>query len=121
MRSALEHADVVREYLAKECALGRVLGPFDLGCLPEIQVSRFGVIPKGSSGQWRLILDLSSPDGHSVNDGINSEISSLSYVTVDEAAKAILLKGSGALLAKVDIKSAYRIVLVHPEDIGMRW
>ena len=50
MRSALEHADVVREYLAKECAFGRVLGPFDPGCLPEIQVSRFGVIPKGTSG-----------------------------------------------------------------------
>ena len=124
MRSALEHADVVREYLAKECALGRVLGPFDPVCLPDIHVSRFGVIPKGTSGQWRLILDLLSPDGHSVNDGINSEICSLSYVTVDDAAKAILLEGSGALLAKVDIKSAYRIVPVHPEDrslLGMRW
>ena len=50
-----------------------------------------------------------------MNDGIDSEICSLSYVTVDEAAKAILLKGNGALLAKVDIKTAYRIVPVHPE------
>ena len=39
-----------------------------------------------------------------MNDGIDSEICSLLYVTVDEAAKAILLKGSGALLAKVDKK-----------------
>ena len=124
MRSALEHADVVREYLAKECALGRLLGPFDQGCLPKIQVSWFGVIPKGTSGQWRLILELCSPDGHSMSDGINSEICSLSYFTVDEAAKAILRKGSGALLAKVDIKIAYKIVPVHPEDrslLGMRW
>ena len=55
-----------------------------------------------------------------MNDGINSEICSLSYITVDDAAKVILLKGSGA---KMDIKSAYRIVPVHPEDrsfLGMR-
>lgn len=124
MRSALEHADVVRDYLAKECALGRVLGPFDPASLPQVHVSRFGVIPKGTSGQWRLILDLSSPEGHSVNDGIDSDICSLSYVTVDDAAKAILQMGSGGLLTKVDIKSAYRIVPVHPEDrslLGMRW
>ena len=32
--------------------------------------------------------------------------------------------GRGALLAKIDIKSAYRIVGVHPEDhllLGMLW
>ena len=47
MHSTLEHADMVRDYLAKECLLGRVLGPFDPASLPEVHVSRFGVIPKG--------------------------------------------------------------------------
>ena len=59
---------------------------------------------------------MSSPDEHSVNNRINSEVCALSYVTVDDAAKVVLLKGSGALLAKVDIKSTYKIVPVHPED-----
>lgn len=74
--------------------------------------------------KWRLILDLSSPDKLSVNDGIRPELCSLSYVSVDDAARAITKAGRGALLAKVDIKSAYRLVPVHPEDrllLGMFW
>ena len=59
-----------------------------------------------------------------MNDGINSESCSLSYITVDDAVRAIVSIGEGAMLAKVDIKSAYRIIPVHPEDrllLGMRW
>ena len=47
--------------------------------------SPIGVIPKKSKpNKWRLILDLSSPSGHNVNDGIAKELASLSYVSVDE-------------------------------------
>ena len=52
MGSALERPDIGRDYLAKECAEGRVLGPFPLQAFPGVQVSRFGVIPKGKSGKW---------------------------------------------------------------------
>ena len=41
------------------------------------------------------------------------------YTSVDEAAEKILVLGSGALLFKLDIKSAYRTVPVHPEDRGL--
>ena len=124
MQSAREHPEVVREYLAKERAEGRVLGPFPPSSLPGVQVSRFGVIPKKGKNKWRLILDLSSPEGRSVNDGIPADLCSLSYVSVDDAARAIVGAGRGALLAKVDVASAYRIVGVHPEDrllLGMLW
>ena len=124
MRSALDHPEVVRDYIARECAEGRLLGPFDPASLPGVQTSRFGVIPKGNSGKWRLILDLSSPEGGSVNDGINPDLCSLSYVSVDDAARAITESGRGSNLAKIDIKNAYRMVRVHPEDrllLGMVW
>ena len=65
--SAREKPEVDRDYLSRECAEGRVLGPLDPGLYPRVQVSRFGVIPKGSTGKWRLIVDLSAPEGHSVN------------------------------------------------------
>ena len=48
MRSVLEHPEVVRDYLAKECAEGRIFGPFDINQLPQVSVNRFGVISKGS-------------------------------------------------------------------------
>ena len=124
MLSATKKPEVVREYLIKECIEGRVLGPLDPLQCPRIQISRFGVIPKRSSGKWRLIVDLSSPEGHSVNDGINADLCSLKYVTVDDAVAAVKQIGLGAELAKVDIQSAYRIIPVHPEDrwlLGMVW
>ena len=125
MLSALDHPEVVQKYLQDERQKGRVLGPFDLGELPGLHVSKFGVIPKSNQpGKWRLILDLSSPNGCSVNDGIEKEVCSLQYVKIDEVVEAILELGCGTELAKIDIKSTYRIVPVHPEDrplLGMKW
>ena len=107
MRSALDHPEVTRHYIARECSLGGILGPCGPQSLPEVHTSRFGVIPKGTSGKWRLILDILSPDGHSVNDGIDPDICSLTYVNVDDAARAVQQLGQGTLLVKVDSKSAY--------------
>ena len=73
-------------------------------------ISVFGVIPKQSRP------DLSSPDNYSINEGISKELCSLSYTLVDEVVKRIIQLGQGALLAKVDIKQAYRNAPAHPED-----
>ena len=125
MRSAYEHPEVVSEYLARECQANRVLGPFASSPIQQLQVSSFGVIPKRQqSGKWRLILDLSSPEGHSVNDGIDPALCSLNYVSVDTIAEAVVRAGRGALLAKSDVQHAYRQIPVHPDDrhlLGMKW
>ena len=63
---------------------------------PAIHCSLIGLVPKGSSGKWCLIVDLSSPQGHSVNNGISSDLCSLEYITVDMVAN-IILGGSGAV------------------------
>ena len=122
MSSATHHPQVMNDYMAKELSLGRFLGPFSF---PARHVSRVGVIPKGhNTGKWRLITDLSFPEGASVNDGIDPILCSLSYTTVEEVADLAAKWGKGALLAKVDIDSAYRLILVHPEDhwlLAVRW
>ena len=59
-----------------------------------------------------------------MNDGINPAWCSLSYVSVDNLIEVICSLGRGALLAKVDVQSAYRLVPVFPEDcwlLGMHW
>ena len=71
--SALAHPNVIDKYLADEIQARRVAGPFDTPPFPNVHVSRFGVIPKKNKPDhdaWRLILDLSFPADHSVNDGI---------------------------------------------------
>ena len=109
MGSASLHSRVVGDYLRKELSLGRMLGPFpDSSTLPPLQVNRFGVIPKGhNTGKWRLITDLSFLPGRSVIDGIDPSLCSLSYISVDQVANVAAGFGGGALLAKVDIESAY--------------
>ena len=125
MPSARSHPQPVEEFLRRECVAGRIVGPLNARCFPQIHTSRFGVIPKSNQpGKWRLILNLSAPDGFSANDGVDPELCSLRYTTVDDAVAGILHLGCGSLLAKVDIEAAYRIIPVHPEDrwlLGMRW
>ena len=124
MHSAANHPEVIREYIAKECSEGRILGPFDSNLLPKVQISWFGVIPKRNSSSWKLILDLSSPEGWSVNGGIDSDLCSLSYVSIEDTVRAIVESGSGLKLAKIDLKNVCRIVPVHSEDhllLGMVW
>eukprot|EP00731_Ephydatia_muelleri_P000372 Em0001g372a len=94
-------------------------------CNTTVHINRFGVVPKGhNTGKWRLITDLSYPPGHSVNDGINPELCSLHYTSVDDVATVAVELGQGALMTKVDIEAAYRLVPVHPHDrplLGMEW
>lgn len=126
MPSANAHPQVVTNYLQDELAKGRMLGPLPLSfAAPELQINRFGVIPKGhNTGKWRLITDLSFPPGRSVNDGVECDLCSLSYITVDTVAGMVANLGPGTLLAKVDIESAYRLIPVHPHDRplqAVRW
>ena len=49
---------------------------------------------------------------------------SLKYVTLNDAIQTILALGPGTLLAKIDIKSTFRLLPVHPADrhlLGMKW
>lgn len=103
--------------MGNEMAEGRILVPINPESVPGLHMSCFGVIPKGhSSGKWRLITDLSYPERASINDGISPTLCSLSYTSVDKLAKAAQRLSPGALLAKVNIKLAYRRVPVHPDN-----
>ena len=124
--SADQHPEVISAYIDKEKAAGTLLGPFAVDDLePPVQISRFGVIPKGhTQGKWRLILDLSHPEGASVNDGISPDHCSIKYLKIEEVAQALLRSGPRTAMAKIDIQSAYRIVPVAPADrhlLGMCW
>lgn len=124
MKSVRYHEEVVDKYIGTECEHKRLLGPLKWSDFPHVQVSPFGVIPKSEPRKWRLIFDLSSPAGGSVNDGINREWCSLKYMKIDVVAARVVRLGRGALMAKFDLKSAYRHVPVHPDDrwlLGMVW
>ena len=93
-----------------ECSEGRVVWPLNPALFPGVQTNRFGVIPKGTTGKWWLIVDMSFLEGSLVNDEVSETLCSLTYIGVKDAVKAIVMRGRGTLMAKVDIKSAYRIL-----------
>lgn len=100
MLSDTRNPGVVYKYMYLENESG---GPMEIGDLPGAHISRFGVIEKPHQpGKYRLIVDLSHPEGQSVNDGIEPELCTLQY----------------------NIESAYRTVQVNPDDrqlLGMVW
>ena len=123
--SALLQPEVIDNYLLAKMDKCRIAGPFPTPPLTNLHISHFGVIPKKHQpGKWCLILNLSSPPGGSVNDGIKRELFTVQYMCVDDAIDGIMDFGHGALMAKFDIENAYRIVPVYPEDrflLGMCW
>jgi len=65
-----------------------------------------------------------SRPGKSINNKIWTDWSSLLYTSVDHLAALIVAEGRGAYLVKVDIKEAYRMVPIHPEDqhlLAVKW
>ena len=115
-------SEIIEEYLARELSLGRMVTQ---DSHEGIQISPLGIIPKKNKpGKYRLIVDLSSPPGVSVNDGIAPTFSSVCYPTVDNLASLVVSKGKGAYLVKADIKEAYRNIPIHPDDyylLGVEW
>ena len=70
-------------------------------------------------------MDLLFPEGGGgMNHGVNPDLCSLRYPSVDFAIQQIRYVGKGTLLSNLDIKKAYRIVSVHLKDwtlLGMCW
>ena len=123
LASAFQHPQVVDEALKKEVAENRMAGPYDNPPYNNLHCSGVGVVPKKDNG-WRLINHLSAPSGNSINDFIDPKDFSLQYATIDDAIRICHSLGRGALMAKVDLKNAFRLCPVRREDwhlLGIHW
>ena len=123
LASALAHPEVVDAELKKEVDSGRVLGPFPHCPLHNFRTSGLGVVLK-KNGKWRMILHLSAPEGHSINDYISKDEFSLHYSTIDDAVALLGKFQRGALMAKLDLQAAFRMVPIRPSEwelLGMHW
>ena len=119
LKSIFEHPEAVRKKVEAELQLGRFAGPFFAPPLPNFICSPLGVVPKKDPGSFRLIHHLSHPHGLSVNDGIDRELCKVSYASFDYAISLVQKVGPTAYLAKADIKSAFRLLPIHPSDFHL--
>lgn len=101
---------------ARDGSRGHWTTPHSL--LPMAHMNHLGEVSKRTPGKYRMIVDLSFPEGHSPNDRNLGLLCSLAYTSVEDAVESVLRLGRDTLMAKMDICSAYRNILVHPDD---RW
>ena len=123
LQSASQQPKVIDTTLTEECKAGRILGPFQHPPLPNFRTSGLGLVPKHDGG-WRIIYHLSAPQNFSINDFIDPPLYSLSYCTIDDAYRIINTLGPGALMSKIDLKNAFRLIPVRPKDwnlLGICW
>ena len=130
--SALQHPTAIEEYLAKERSHGAILGPIEATCSD----SKYAVIhccplltrPKDIDKR-RVILDLSDPQGSSLNDQVdklafdNSKFS-LKFPSIDDIVQEISHHGDDVTIAKIDMARAFRNLCVDPADafkLGIKW
>ena len=82
-------------------------------------VSALGAIPKPDSSDIRLIHECSRLDLTSLNSYANCE-----HYSYDTTGKATANIKQGAFMAKIDLKSAYRHIPIHPSNYkvtGLKW
>ena len=119
--SALAQPGVIDAFLEKECNLGATCGPFSANPLqPPLTTSPLQ-IARSRSGKPRVVVDLSHPQGTSVNSGIPkdtylNEPISLRLPGTDALQIIIRDKGPGCHLFKKDLSRAYRQLRVDPRD-----
>ena len=127
--SANECSREIEAYVIEEASCGTLLGLFDKNPIPGGHCSSFMTGNKPNSDKHHIIVDLSWPQGASVNAGIDktsyidSEFS-LTSPTVDDITSELKSLWRGTYLYKVDVSWEFHHIRVDPGDyylVGLQW
>ena len=109
----------IRNTVEKQILFEVAHGHYQVVSFRPTIVSALGSIPKKGSDQIRLIHDCSRPPGRALNDFCDN--SKFRFSSIQDAVD---LLSPHYYMAKVDLKSAYRAVPIHPSDwhvTGLKW
>ena len=112
-KGAKSYPEFVNQYLENEIKKLRIIDPFPVSPFSvPIMVSPFNRVPKSSSDERRVIVDLSWPINEgSVNSGISKESYlekkiEAHYASVELVCKMVIHSGTGSLIYKRDLHQA---------------
>ena len=109
--------------LKKKIETGAAIGPFDESPFgKDTFLSPLNSVPKKQSEERRLILDLSFPQGNSINDGTDKDIylgryEKLVLPSVDTLAEKIMALKKPKVF-KIDLMRAYHQIFLDPGSIN---
>ena len=117
-------AALISEAIAVDVAAGHKRGPFAEPPFEPFHVSPLSGVPKGENGESiRVIHNLSHPfSGDSINAGIEREPYAMQRL--EDALAGVRRLGRGCLMTKFDVRAAFKLVPVRPEDyalLGLCW
>ncbi len=116
-RSARVMPDQVIKVLKKEVSTSRVAGPFDSQPVQSLRTHPLGLVPKPNQA-WRYIYDhsMEDPSGLSVNNQVPENRRRVKYTLFQEVIQNIVKMGRNTQLFKTDIRSAFRLLPLHPSQ-----
>lgn len=123
--SALNFDSHVQAYIDTELSYNAIAGPFEYPPFADDFVcSPLQTVPKRGSLTQRIVMDLSFPQGPSVNHGIPHDTYlgdqfKLRLPGIDWLIEFILTKGHNCLVFKKDLCRAYRQFPVDPKDYSL--
>ena len=115
---ALDHSEVIIEYLANEVAARCKAGPFAQPPFSDFVRLLMGVVAKKCSFpvKYRIIHDLSWPPQDSINDHIDPDCLRCFYGSFDEAGALVVKHMVCTLSVKLDLANAFKYILVRSQD-----
>ena len=126
--SSWQAAAESRAAIWSEVEKGRILGPFPHPPLQGFKSTPRAIIDEmEKSNKWRPISSNNLPVGRAVNEGIpqtDVPICLPTHRRIQQKIRQAYTRAGRVVLAKRDIKSAYRNVQVHPDDwhlCGLQW
>ena len=123
--SAQKFPDQVKKYIEKEQKRGAICGPFkNVPFCHRVGVSPLSTREKRDSTDHRILMDLSWPEGRSVNHGIAKDQfmgfrARLTFPTLDLIARRIIELGDNVWLFKVDLAAYFRQLPLNPCDYSL--
>ena len=111
--------NAANQLISYEVSRGYVIGPFTESPFPKYRINPISIAEGKYSLKKRLVVDLSAPHDReqepSLNDLIDKDSYSLTYVRIDQAVKIIREFGKNTILVKTNIQDAFKLIPIHPK------
>ena len=124
-KGATDYPQALERYIDKEMAHQAVIGPLQQIPFPDrVGISPISTRPKKCSTDRRIIIDLSFPQGASVNDGMIKDnylgwATELRFPRTDDLALRIFQLGTDARMFKIDLSRYFRQLPLDPGDYSL--
>jgi len=124
LRSAIDYPNIISKEIDGLLEEGRIHGPFEAPPMANFRCSPLGTATRKRNPKRRVFNHYSWPRDASVNDETPDFEGVIKYDSFVSAAAALRSAGKGSLMAKLDLKDAYRHIPIRSTDwnlLGFQW